>query len=34
MYTFVSDIAVQDLKDRPPHTAGTVITEIEKFVGK
>jgi len=34
MYTIVSDIAVQDLKEQPPNNAGTVISEIEKFVGK
>jgi len=34
MYTIISDIAVQDLKDQPSNTAGTVVSEIEKFVGK
>jgi len=34
MYTIVSDKAVQDLKEQPSNTAGTVISEIEKFVGK
>ncbi|XP_060879049.1 uncharacterized protein LOC132951268 isoform X2 [Metopolophium dirhodum] len=28
----IEDRAVQDLKDQPPNTAGTVISEIEKFV--
>ncbi|KAL5239835.1 hypothetical protein ACI65C_007245 [Semiaphis heraclei] len=27
----IEDIAVQDLKEQPPNTAGTVISEIEKF---
>lgn len=34
MYIIVSDIAVQDLKEQPPNTAGVVVSEIEKFVGK
>ncbi|XP_003247504.1 uncharacterized protein LOC100568620 isoform X2 [Acyrthosiphon pisum] len=28
----IEDIAVQDLKDQPPNTAGTAVSEIEKFV--
>jgi len=31
---FVSDIVSKDLKEDPPNTAGTVISEIEKFAGK
>jgi len=33
MFTIITDIAVQDLKEQPPNTAGTVTSDIENSAG-